>query len=64
MTSFPRTLLDAWLETTSKAVPEDSELAKGRTHDRQVRKIPRRGPSEREASEGRRRLVVLSFAGV
>lgn len=62
MTSFPRTLLDAWLETTSKAVPEDSELAKGRTHDRQVRKIPPHGPGER--GEGRRRLVVLSFAGV
>ncbi len=31
------------VETTSKAVPEDSNLPEARTHDRQVRKIPWRG---------------------
>lgn len=59
------------VETTSKAVPEDSNLPEARTHDRQVRKIPWRGRAapriEIVGSVGRsgeRRLVGVSFAGV
>ena len=51
------------VETTSKAVPEDSNLPEARTHDRQVRKIPWLGRGSVGRS-GERRLVGVSFAGV
>jgi hypothetical protein len=60
------------VETTSKAVPEDSNLPEARTHDRQVRKIPWRGRAAPRIEievpsvgrSGERRLVGVSFAGV